>query len=55
MCQVAEFINFLNTQSQNTPDKFHVIGFSLGAQVAGYAGKRLKEKTRALIGRITGI
>ncbi|KXJ10413.1 Pancreatic triacylglycerol lipase [Exaiptasia diaphana] len=49
---VAEFIKFLNAQTKTKLDLFHVIGFSLGAQVAGYAGKRLQTEK---IGRITGL
>jgi len=35
------------------PDRIHVIGFSLGAHVAGFAGKALKQN-HVEIGRITG-
>ncbi|KAK3743241.1 hypothetical protein QZH41_005614 [Actinostola sp. cb2023] len=49
--QVAELIKFLNRNTQNSPQSFHVIGFSLGAQIAGYVGRRLKE---VKLGRITG-
>lgn len=31
------------------PENVHIIGHSLGAHIAGYAGKRLKN-----LGRITG-
>jgi hypothetical protein len=36
------------------PDQFHIIGFSLGAHVAGMAGAYVKSKTDRFIGRITG-
>ncbi|KXJ21453.1 Pancreatic lipase-related protein 2 [Exaiptasia diaphana] len=47
---VAELIKFINKQMGNTPASFHLIGFSLGAHVAGYVGKRLKN-----VARITGL
>lgn len=37
----------------SNPDRIHLIGFSLGAHVAGYAGKALK-RNHVEIGRITG-
>lgn len=38
---------------KNDPDRIHIIGFSLGAHVAGFAGKALK-RNNINIGRITG-
>lgn len=35
------------------PDRIHLIGFSLGAHVAGYAGKALR-RNHIELGRITG-
>lgn len=35
------------------PDRIHLIGFSLGAHVAGFAGKALK-RHNIVVGRITG-
>ncbi|XP_020897507.1 inactive pancreatic lipase-related protein 1 [Exaiptasia diaphana] len=54
---VAEFIKFLITQkhTKTSADMFHMIGFSLGGQVAGYAGKRFHEITGSKIARITGL
>lgn len=50
---IAELIKFLLSQTQGSVDLFHVVGFSLGAQVAGYTGRRLKQ-ARLSLGRITG-
>ena len=50
---IAELIKFLLSQTQGSVDLFHVVGFSLGAQVAGYTGRRLKQAGSSL-GRITG-
>ncbi|CAH2093088.1 unnamed protein product [Euphydryas editha] len=51
--RLAEFVQFLN--SSGVPSgSLHVIGFSLGAEAAGFAGKLLN--TRGLrLGRITGL
>lgn len=46
----GHFINFLIAQGTNV-NQFHVIGFSLGAHVAGNAGALIN----GLIPRITGI
>lgn len=35
------------------PDRMHIVGFSLGAHVAGYAGRGVQNKG-VKIGRITG-
>ncbi|XP_031553932.1 inactive pancreatic lipase-related protein 1-like [Actinia tenebrosa] len=51
--QVAEMIKFINHQTGNSPASFYVIGFSLGAHVAGYAGRRIQQPAK--IGRITGL
>lgn len=54
--QVAELIKFLISSSSGSPDlaeRFYIVGFSLGAQAAGYAGKYLKDFGITL-GRITG-
>ncbi|XP_023946501.1 pancreatic lipase-related protein 2 isoform X1 [Bicyclus anynana] len=51
--RLADFVEFLN--STGVPaGTLHVVGFSLGAEAAGFAGKTLK--TRGLmLGRITGL
>ncbi|XP_068720095.1 pancreatic triacylglycerol lipase-like [Montipora capricornis] len=54
----AELINFLIVQGGNSSDlidRFYFIGFSLGAQVAGYAGSHLQTKYRRKLPRITGL
>ena len=45
----GDFLNFLLTQGLNV-SQLHIIGFSLGAHVAGKAGDRARE----LVPRITG-
>lgn len=50
---IAELIKFLISRTQGSVDLFHVVGFSLGAQIAGYTGRRLGEAGLTL-GRITG-
>lgn len=49
---LARFIKFL-TENEVDMQRLHVVGFSLGAEVAGYAGKMLKEWNLPLP-RITG-
>ena len=54
--QTAELIRFLissNNGSLALADRFYIVGFSLGAQIAGYAGTCLKAHGITL-GRITG-
>ncbi|KAK6188484.1 hypothetical protein SNE40_004650 [Patella caerulea] len=47
---VATFVNLVKNSYQADPASFHVIGHSLGAQVAGYIGSGVKN-----MGRITGL
>lgn len=49
---VARFIRFLLHQGYQK-QKIHLIGFSLGAEVAGFVGKQLKE-WGVQLPRITG-
>jgi surfactin synthase thioesterase subunit len=49
---VAELINFLVAQTGAKLDDFHLIGHSLGAHVAGFAGKSI---STGKVGRITGL
>ena len=54
--QIAELIRFLISRTSGYSSwakRFYIVGFSLGAQVAGYAGRHLRAK-RMLLGRITG-
>ena len=54
--QVAELIRFLMSSSSGSPnlaERFYIVGFSMGAQIAGYAGAYLKARGMTL-GRITG-
>lgn len=52
--QLADFVEFLN-RSGVPATSLQIIGFSLGAEAAGFAGKALKRRGRAVqIGRITG-
>ena len=51
--QVAYFIQNLRKDLKLDFEKVHIIGYSLGGQVAGFAGQRLQERGH-LIARITG-
>ena len=55
--QTAELIRFLisstSSGSASSTDRFYIVGFSLGAQVAGYAGSYLQAHGM-ILGRITG-
>lgn len=54
---VGELIKFLISSvdgSPNSAERFYVVGASLGAQTAGYAGDYLK-RNNITLGRITGI
>lgn len=51
---IARFIRFLLLSGGVPLKNVHVIGFSLGAEVAGYIGKTLKE-WGIMLPRITGM
>ena len=54
--QIAVLIRFLISTNNGSPrlaDRFYIVGFSLGAQTAGYAGSNLRAGGMVL-GRITG-
>ncbi|KAH7940000.1 hypothetical protein HPB52_020208 [Rhipicephalus sanguineus] len=48
--ELALLISTLQNATDASPADFHIIGHSLGAQIAGYAGERIDK-----IGRITGL
>eukprot|EP00795_Rhopilema_esculentum_P004608 gene4608-20881_t len=52
--QIAYLIQRLHNDLGLRYSKVHFIGFSLGAQIAGFAGRRLREKGH-IISRITGL
>ena len=49
---IAELIEYLVAQTGAKLEDFHLIGHSLGGQVAGFAGKSI---TTGKVGRITGL
>lgn len=49
---IAEFIDFMVTEMDLSLDDVHIIGHSLGAHTAGFAGKYV---TTGKVGRITGL
>ena len=51
--QLAEMIKFLMNITLNSAGSYYIVGFSLGAHIAGYAGRNLKQSGHNL-GRITG-
>ena len=48
---LAEFLEFLQMKGNLSLNDVHILGHSLGAHVAGFAGANLSE----MIGRITGM
>ncbi|KAF8786758.1 Pancreatic triacylglycerol lipase like protein [Argiope bruennichi] len=48
--EVALLVNFLEDSFGVDPESFHIIGHSLGTEVAGYAGERINR-----LGRITAL
>ena len=56
--QIGELIRFLIASTSHSHssavNRFYIVGHSLGAQVAGYAGSYLQDKYGLSLGRITG-
>ncbi|XP_018336717.1 lipase member H-B isoform X2 [Agrilus planipennis] len=52
---ISSFLLNLNEKKRIPMHQFHLIGISLGAHVAGLAGKQIKEKLNTQIGRITAL
>ncbi|XP_078685692.1 pancreatic triacylglycerol lipase-like isoform X2 [Branchiostoma floridae x Branchiostoma belcheri] len=52
--ELARFISFLRAELGVSSRSIHIIGHSLGAHIAGYAGQRLA-KSGSKIGRITAL
>ena len=56
--QIGELIWFLMADTSDSyssaVNRFYIVGHSLGAQVAGYAGGYLQDKYSLSLGRITG-
>lgn len=52
--QLANLVKELHSQFRFNSTKVHVIGHSLGAHVAGFAGAFLRMRNHTRLGRITG-
>jgi len=52
--QIAVLVNRLKTSRRINPNKVHLLGVSLGAQVAGFAGKYSQSAFKWKFGRISG-
>lgn len=52
--ETGQLIKLLSNYRDISPDQIYIIGFSLGAHVAGAAGRWLADKLGAKAGRITG-
>lgn len=53
--QLTKFCIFLHLYSYVDIPNIHIIGHSLGAQIAAYAAYLLKKETGQTVGRITGL
>lgn len=52
---MGEFILDLNANYSANLSNIHVVGHSLGAHIAGFAGKTIQNQTGTNLGRITGL
>ncbi|GFU08779.1 lipoprotein lipase [Nephila pilipes] len=52
---VAKFISNLVVSKNIQLQDIHLVGYSIGAHLAGLTGKAIKRKLKGLIGRITGL
>jgi len=52
--EVARMISFLQSRLGTSAAKVHVIGHSLGAHIAGYAGNTIQDQSNDQLARITG-
>lgn len=53
--ELIQFLIYHNGDTNDLADNFYFIGFSLGAQIAGYTGSYLQTKYDKKLGRITGL
>ncbi|XP_055942251.1 pancreatic lipase-related protein 3-like [Argiope bruennichi] len=53
--QVAIFIQNLRKSKHLDLQHVHIIGHSLGAQIAGFAGQEIKKAEKRSLGRVTGL
>ena len=54
--RIVEFMSFLMVNDfLSGPEEVHLIGFSIGAHMAGLAGRNMFYQTHKKIGRITGL
>lgn len=52
---VGDYLTDVSAQLEVPYDRMHVIGHSLGAQIAGFVGKHIRATEGALLGRISAL